>query len=424
MRSTTRMTMATIVVAATMLGGAVASAQGDEVVTLEVTSWRTDDLAMWQEKIIPAFEASHPNIKVKFSPVETKTYNAATDAAFQGGTAADIIACQPYEVTRDNVAKGYYIPLDDLDGSKLFDRERVDAWIVDDQLYCMPVAAIHGNVFYNKGIFEELGLEVPKTWDEFLATLQAVKDSGKYEPLANGSAEGWALSGAGIDHVGPNFWKGEEGRLGLIDGTKKLTDPDFVAAFDAWGSLRPFLPDGFESLNYADQQQLFALGRAAMWIAGSWEINMATSAGVDAGVFAPPLATPDSDLYVMVHPDLAMGVNANGKHIEEAKVFADWLASDEFLSTYLNALPGFFGLRNDPPPFTNALAQDMMDIAESAKGWTPRLALDRLSAGVPSLEVEKQAALQEFWNTPTMTGMDIATKLQQVLEAGYTPPSN
>jgi raffinose/stachyose/melibiose transport system substrate-binding protein len=395
-----------------------------EKVTITVTSWRTDDIKMWQEKIIPAWAAKHPNTEVKFAPVETNNYNAATDASMQGGTGADVIACQPFEVTRANVKKGYYVALDDLEGLKQFDKTRIDAWAVDGKQYCMPVAAIHGVLYYNKGIFKELGLSVPKTWADFLQVLQKVKDSGKYSPLANGSGEGWALSGAGIDQTGPNWWKGEEGRMGLINGTKKLTDADFVAAFKAWGDLRPFLPKGFESLKYGDQQQLFALGKAAVWITGSWEIGMATSNGVDAGVFAPPLAEAGSDLYVMVHPDLAFGVNAKGKHVDAAKEFANWLASDEFLTVYTNSLPGFFGMRNNPPAFTNPLAQAMMDIANKAKGWTPRLALDRLSAGNPSLEVEKQARLQDYWNKPSMTAMDICTQLQAVLDAGYKPSSN
>lgn len=377
---------------------------------------------MWQEKIIPAYEATHPNVKLKFSPVETKTYNAAVDAAMQGGTGADLITCQPYEVTRANIKKGYYIPLGDLEAIKQFKPENIGAWAADGVPYCMPMAAIQGVLYYNKGIFNELGLQTPKTWDEYLAVLKAIKDNGKYEPIANGSGEGWALSGAGIDQTGPNWWKGETGRQGLLDGTKKLTDPDFVAGFNAWGQLRPYLPKGFQSLMYPDQQQLFALGKAATWITGSWEINMATSGGVDAGVFAPPLAAAGDDLYVMVHPDMAMGVNAQGKHQKEATEFVEWLASDEFLTIFLNALPGFFGMRENSPPFTNPLAQEMMDIAEQAKGWTPRLALECLSSGVPSLEVEKQAALQEYWNDPDMTAEQITTKLQGVLEAGYTPP--
>ena len=45
----------------------VATSALAEDVTLTVESWRNDDLTLWQDKIIPAFEAAHPGIKVKFT---------------------------------------------------------------------------------------------------------------------------------------------------------------------------------------------------------------------------------------------------------------------------------------------------------------------------------------------------------------------
>ena len=36
--------------------------------TLTIESWRNDDLTIWQETIIPAFEAANPGIKVTFAP--------------------------------------------------------------------------------------------------------------------------------------------------------------------------------------------------------------------------------------------------------------------------------------------------------------------------------------------------------------------
>ncbi|MEO1308794.1 MAG: sugar ABC transporter substrate-binding protein, partial [Pseudomonadota bacterium] len=42
----------------------VATGAHAQDVTLTIESWRNDDLALWQEKIIPAFEAEHPGIKV------------------------------------------------------------------------------------------------------------------------------------------------------------------------------------------------------------------------------------------------------------------------------------------------------------------------------------------------------------------------
>ena len=48
-----------------LAGTSLASAHAAELV---IESWRNDDLPIWQEKIIPAFEAAHPDIKLKFQP--------------------------------------------------------------------------------------------------------------------------------------------------------------------------------------------------------------------------------------------------------------------------------------------------------------------------------------------------------------------
>lgn len=49
-------------------------------VTLTIESWRNDDLAIWQEKIIPAFEAANPGIKINFAPSAPPEYNAVLNS--------------------------------------------------------------------------------------------------------------------------------------------------------------------------------------------------------------------------------------------------------------------------------------------------------------------------------------------------------
>src|SRR6478735_7343103 len=56
-------------------------------VTLNIESWRNDDLKIWQDKIIPAFEAKNPGIKVTFSPTAPTEYDAATNAKIDAGSA-------------------------------------------------------------------------------------------------------------------------------------------------------------------------------------------------------------------------------------------------------------------------------------------------------------------------------------------------
>lgn len=48
------------------------------------------------------------------------------------------------------------------------------------EVYGTPFApAMGGGIFYNKPIYEELGLEVPKTWEEFMANNEKIKAAGK-----------------------------------------------------------------------------------------------------------------------------------------------------------------------------------------------------------------------------------------------------
>jgi raffinose/stachyose/melibiose transport system substrate-binding protein len=66
---------------------------------LTIESWRTDDLAIWQDKIIPAFNAKYPDIKVTFAPTKPDEYNGVLNTKLQGGTAGDLITCRPFDAS-------------------------------------------------------------------------------------------------------------------------------------------------------------------------------------------------------------------------------------------------------------------------------------------------------------------------------------
>ena len=49
----------------------------------------------------------------------------------------------------------------------------------NDQVYGAPFgSAFGGGILYNKKVYEKLGLEVPKTWDEFMANNAKIKAAG------------------------------------------------------------------------------------------------------------------------------------------------------------------------------------------------------------------------------------------------------
>ena len=56
----------------------------------------------------------------------------------------------------------------------------------------------------------------------------------------------------GLQQHGPNYWKGEEGRLALIAGKAKLTDEAWVAPYRQLAKWKDYLGDGFEAQTYPD----------------------------------------------------------------------------------------------------------------------------------------------------------------------------
>ncbi|PKR91196.1 sugar ABC transporter substrate-binding protein [Pleomorphomonas diazotrophica] len=414
-----RTTLQGVLLASSILAGVGTAAAAD--VTLNIESWRNDDLQIWQEKIIPAFEAKHPGIKVTFSPSAPTEYNAALNAKLDAGSAGDLVACRPFDTSLQLFEKGKLEDLTGLEGMKNFSDVAKSAWTTDDgsKTFCVPMASVIHGFIYNTEAFEKAGVEVPKTVDQFFAALDKIKADGTYIPMAMGTKDMWEAATMGYQNIGPTYWKGEEGRKALIAGTQKLTDDAWVEPYRVLAKWKPYLGDGFEAQTYPDSQNLFTLGRAAIYPAGSWEISLFNTAGLKLGAFPPPVAKDGDTCYISDHNDIAMGLNAASAHKEEAKVFLEWVASPEFATIYANALPGFFSLNSTAVEMSDPLAKEFVSWRETCKP-TIRSTYQILSRGTPNLENETWAASANVING-TETPEAAAKKLQDGLDSWYKP---
>lgn len=404
--------------ASTLLGGA-ASAQD---VTLTIESWRNDDLTIWQDTIIPAFEAQNPGIKVVFAPTAPAEYNAALNSKLAAGSAGDLITCRPFDASLELYNQGHLADLSGLASMANFSPVAKSAWQTDDgsATFCVPMASVIHGFIYNKDAFDQLGIAVPTTRDEFFAALDKIKADGTYIPMAMGTNDQWEAATMGYNNIGPNYWKGEEGRLALIAGEQKLTDPQWVAPFEELARWKDYLGDGFEAQTYPDSQNLFTLGRAAIYPAGSWEISgFNAQAQFQMGAFPPPVAAAGDTCYISDHTDIAIGMNAKTPNAEAAKTFLEWVGSPEFATLYANALPGFFSLNSTPVEMQDPLAQEFVSWRGKCQS-TIRSTYQILSRGTPNLE-------NETWNASanvirgSEAPADAAKRLQDGLASWYEP---
>ena len=389
-------------------------------VNLVLESWRDDDRIIWQKKIIPAFEAAHPNVRVSFRPSKPTDYDSNLRTRLNAGTAGDLITCRPFDNSQSLYRDGHLTDLSHLAGMAHFSNSAKLAWQTDNKsvTFCVPVASVIHGFLYNKEVFYRHALNEPDTEASFFTVLEKLRTDSNKIPMALGTRDRWEAAIMGYNNIGPNYWRGEEGRKDLISGRQKLTDKDWIAPFRALAKWQPYLGKNHRAQTYQDSKNLFISGRAAIYPAGSWEIgHFNAQANFEIGAFRPPVQKSNDECYISDHPDMGIGLNTSSKNKTAAYLFLNWVASAKFVALHANALPGFFPMSNHQVPIKNPLAKTFLSWRNDCHS-SIRLPSQIPSHNTPRLE-------QEIWNaavdaiTGTATAEELGTRLQKGLESGY-----
>jgi raffinose/stachyose/melibiose transport system substrate-binding protein len=386
-----------------------------EQVTLSIGSWRTEDTAGY-EKVIAAFNEKYPDIKVEFKPSKNTEYNTILNTALQSGEGPDIIHLRPYAPGIALADGGYIEPLNGISGLDAFPESSLAASKGSDgKQYGVPLNMSTTQMFYNKAIFKDLGLEAPKTWDEFIELNEKIKKAG-ITPIALGSKEGWLLSAThGI--FGPAHYGGNEFVEKITNGETDFNSPEFVNSIKAMDQLKAYFPDNYEGLGMEDIRTLFFTGKAAMFPMGSWEIEVVRGMNpdLDFGFFPMPSAV-GKDATITAWVDGLYAVNANSKHKEEAKKFVEFMTTKEFGELFtkefkmISAVPGV----TSEDELVNGLSEAVASIS------TPYMMVVHFAGGNPTSKATLELELQGMY-LGQQTPEGVATKVQENAETWFTP---
>ncbi|MFC4779379.1 extracellular solute-binding protein [Paenibacillus sp. GCM10023252] len=156
----------------------------------------------------------------------------------------------------------------------------LDEFTVDGKVYGLPFGGYSEAIFYNKKIFQELGLAIPTTWDQLIDISGKIKEAG-YTPFALAAKDGWVNGMMWNTVMERNV--GIDAFSKLVSGEAKWTDENFVKGFSAYADLvnKDFFTKGALGLAYADQGAQFLSGKSAMVFTGTWDANRFT--GEEAG---------------------------------------------------------------------------------------------------------------------------------------------
>ncbi|SDE36943.1 extracellular solute-binding protein [Limimaricola pyoseonensis] len=199
----------------------------------------------------------------------------------------------------------------------------------DGKLWALGNEVESTGIFYNKAIFEEVGIAVPRTWAEMQAAVAALKEAGYDTPIGLGAADKWSISHWQSMMFGR--YAGPEGIENVLFADGKWTDAPFVAASDRlqqMGSDGWFGPNPV-AINYAEMMDSFWAGDLPMTFTGPWVINGGIDAAGDRagqyGVFQAPPFEEGQEIVPTESIGNGWYIRSNSEHKDEAVAYLNAL---------------------------------------------------------------------------------------------------
>ena len=379
-----------------------------EPITLRVSLWKGGGTEIANiPELHDTFEAENPDIKIEFAYNGRGDHETVNNTQLAAGEAADVIMVDEGLMNRW-ASEGL---LEDLSGESWVGNILPEVALftqVDGKTLQFPQELVPIGVFSNNALLAEAGVtELPQTWDEFLASLDALEAAGINGLLLPGGEWGGyqllALSAAGTVYRDNPNWSQD-----YKDG-KVSFNPDWAPAF---GRLQELLQSG----RVDGQLMASALGGQPFWdgewgyiITGAWEFGALVNAGLDFSFM--PLPSDDAPRgFIFVGTGLA--VNASSDVKDAARRYIEFWSQPGNLVRYTEGENALTTISNGLTSFVEQSAP--WAEAVDAGNWTfaPPQTL-----GPPNQEGEFYPTVGMLYQDP-----DIDTgELMDILDSAITP---
>jgi multiple sugar transport system substrate-binding protein len=265
---------------------------------------------------------------------------------------------------------------------------------VDGKQYGLPTGGILWGLFYRQDTFDQFGLSVPKTFDDFFTLAEKSKAAG-IVPMSIGTKDQWPCGGW-FDHMNLRI-NGLEHHMDLMAGKIKYTDGSLTEIFDRWEALIKadlFTPN-HTSFAWDPAAAALSQKKAAMMDLGNFIKEAFPAEDLPQVRFAPfPEIKAGLDQYEDFSVD-SIHMPSGAKNKDVGREFLAYFYRPENLSAYLEP-EGNVPARSDCPIGDDPILNMAVDALKSVKGTAQFY--DRDSD--PDLAQAGLKGLQEFMARP------------------------
>jgi len=213
---------------------------------------------------------------------------------------------------------------------------------VDKKVYGIPVGGFSaGGWLYNKKVYQELGLSVPKTWDELMANNEKIKAAGKTAVIGT-YKDTWTSQ---VILLADNYNVLAESPSFPEDFTankaKMATTPAALRSFEKLEEIykKGYMNKDFNATGYEAGLKMLVDGTGVQYPMISFALaNIATlypDQVDDIGFFPQPSDSADKNGITAWAPG-AIYINKASEHVDEAKKWAEFFVTPEAVELFMS----------------------------------------------------------------------------------------
>ena len=209
---------------------------------------------------------------------------------------------------------------------------------IDGKQWGVPYTYYQWGIYFNKDVYKAAGVEVPKTWDEFVANCEKFK-AASIDCLTTGTSALWPAAGI-FDYINMRT-NGYEFHMDLTAGKIAWTDDRVKATFAEWAKIQPYTTANHAAIDWQDAAALMVQGKAANYVMGNFAVATFKEGGMTndtLGFMVFPEITPGIPRAEEAPTD-TIHITAGAKNVPDAKTFLAYVASAE-AQTKLNSALG------------------------------------------------------------------------------------
>ena len=270
--------------------GSVA-AFADGVTLNVVTSYGGDDGNRANfEAAVKAYEESTGNKVNDGSATSNEEWKAKVLTDFETGSEPDVLFYFTNADAEPFISAGKVVSIDEIRAEypdfATNMKSSMMAVAADGKQYSVPSSGYWENMFVNKAVLADCGVEVPGpdyTWDQFLTDCETIKEAG-YTPIACSLVE--------VPHYWFEFMVMNNGTVANHLDLPQSADDEVAAKWAAGlNDIKALYEAGYFPANTltasdAETVELFNAGDAAFLIDGSWKVGYFTANAADLDDFA------------------------------------------------------------------------------------------------------------------------------------------